>query len=97
MSCQLLNEILADSMILYSLYEKHHWLVRGHTFSPLHLPLDKHAEGQLEAGDQLELRGPIGGYFVWEPAHSRPPSLAGGGVGVAPLMAMLRHHAAAYA
>ena len=48
----------------------------------------------LEAGDQLELRGPIGGYFVWEPVDSRPTFLVGGGSGVVPLMAMLRHHAA---
>ncbi len=34
-SCQLLNPILADSIILYNLYKKHHWLVRGHTFYPL--------------------------------------------------------------
>jgi ferredoxin-NADP reductase len=48
----------------------------------------------LEAGDQLELRGPIGGYFVWEPCDTRPVLLVGGGSGVVPLMAMLRHHAA---
>ncbi|MBO0730110.1 MAG: ferredoxin reductase [Acidimicrobiaceae bacterium] len=48
----------------------------------------------IEAGDQLELRGPIGGYFVWEPADVRPVLLVGGGSGVVPLMAMLRQHAA---
>ena len=48
----------------------------------------------LDAGDQLELRGPVGGYFVWEPDDTRPVLLAGGGSGVVPLMAMLRHHAA---
>jgi ferredoxin-NADP reductase len=46
----------------------------------------------LEVGDQLELRGPIGGYFVWEPNDPRPVLLVGGGSGVVPLMAMLRHH-----
>jgi ferredoxin-NADP reductase len=46
----------------------------------------------LDAGDQLELRGPIGGYFVWEPDDTRPVLLVGGGSGVVPLMAMLRHH-----
>jgi ferredoxin-NADP reductase len=46
----------------------------------------------LEAGDQLELRGPIGGYFVWEPDDVRPVLLVGGGSGVVPLMAMLRLH-----
>jgi ferredoxin-NADP reductase len=49
---------------------------------------------ELDAGDQLELRGPIGGYFVWEPGDSRPTLLVGGGSGVVPLMAMLRQHAA---
>ncbi len=44
----------------------------------------------LEIGDKVELRGPIGGYFVWEPARGGPLGLIGGGSGVAPLMAMLR-------
>ena len=48
----------------------------------------------LEVGDQLELRGPIGGYFVWGGNDTRPVLLVGGGSGVVPLMAMLRHHAA---
>jgi ferredoxin-NADP reductase len=48
----------------------------------------------LDVGDQLELRGPVGGYFVWDGDDSRPVLLAGGGSGVVPLMAMLRHHAA---
>jgi len=48
----------------------------------------------LKVGDPLELRGPIGGYFVWEAADTRPVLLVGGGSGVVPLMAMLRHHAA---
>jgi ferredoxin-NADP reductase len=47
-----------------------------------------------EPGDQLDLRGPVGGYFVWEAGDSRPVLLVGGGSGVVPLMAMLRHHAA---
>ena len=46
-SCSALNRILADTMILYSLYKKHHWIVRGNTFFPLHLLLDKHAGEQL--------------------------------------------------
>jgi ferredoxin-NADP reductase len=41
-------------------------------------------------GDQIEIRGPIGGYFVWEPAMGGPVQLIGGGTGVVPLMAMLR-------
>jgi ferredoxin-NADP reductase len=48
----------------------------------------------LDVGDQLELRGPIGGYFVWDGDDDRPVLLLGGGSGVVPLMAMLRHHAA---
>ena len=50
--------------------------------------------GELRQGDQLELRGPIGGYFVWEPDRGGPLLLVGGGSGVVPLMAMLRHRAA---
>jgi ferredoxin-NADP reductase len=52
--------------------------------------------GELRTGDKLELRGPIGGYFVWRAgADQRPVLLIGGGSGVVPLMAMLRHRAAA--
>jgi ferredoxin-NADP reductase len=43
-------------------------------------------------GDQFELRGPIGGYFVWDGADAAPLLLVGGGSGLVPLMAMLRHH-----
>jgi ferredoxin-NADP reductase len=49
----------------------------------------------LRAGDRLELRGPIGGYFVWEAALGGPLLLVAGGSGIVPLMAMLRHRAAA--
>jgi ferredoxin-NADP reductase len=49
----------------------------------------------LMAGDKLELRGPIGGYFTWEEGDSGPLFLVGGGSGVVPLMAMIRHRAAA--
>ncbi|NML66845.1 oxidoreductase [Hymenobacter sp. RP-2-7] len=46
----------------------------------------------VQVGDQLEVRGPIGGYFVWPGAPDAPPLLlVGGGSGVVPLMAMLRH------
>ena len=44
-------------------------------------------------GDRLELRGPIGGYFVWEAALGGPLLLVAGGSGVVPLMAMARHRA----
>jgi ferredoxin-NADP reductase len=45
-------------------------------------------------GDQFELRGPIGGYFAWDASLERPLLLVGGGSGLVPLMAMLRHHQA---
>jgi ferredoxin-NADP reductase len=50
--------------------------------------------GELRPGDQLELRGPVGGYFVWEPGRGGPLLLVAGGSGVAPLMAMVRYRAA---
>jgi ferredoxin-NADP reductase len=49
----------------------------------------------LVIGDQVELRGPIGGYFVWEPDRGGPLGLIAGGSGVVPLMAMLRARVAA--
>jgi ferredoxin-NADP reductase len=45
---------------------------------------------ELTVGDQIELRGPIGGYFVWHPESDDPVQLIGGGSGVVPLMAILR-------
>src|SRR6266516_8233061 len=42
-------------------------------------------------GDRVEVRGPIGGYFVWEASQPDPLLLVGGGSGVVPLMAMIRH------
>jgi ferredoxin-NADP reductase len=49
--------------------------------------------GEMMVGDEVELRGPIGGWFVWHPEESRPILLFGGGSGVVPLMAMLRRRA----
>ena len=80
-SCELLNEILADSMVLSSLYKKHHWLVAGPTFYQLHLLFDKHAEEQNELIDQLAERvQSLGGIAVGDPRHAaeltsipRPP------------------------
>jgi ferredoxin-NADP reductase len=46
-------------------------------------------------GDQVEVRGPIGGYFVWQAAMGGPLLLVAGGSGVVPLMAMIRHRVAA--
>jgi len=48
----------------------------------------------LVVGDKLELRGPIGGYFVWDVDQGGPVLLVGGGSGVVPLMAMARHRRA---
>ncbi|MET0975604.1 MAG: ferredoxin reductase [Leifsonia sp.] len=52
---------------------------------------------ELMVGDRLEIHGPLGGWFVWEPdsAPGRPVQLIGGGSGVVPLVAMIRSHLAA--
>lgn len=47
----------------------------------------------VEVGDALEVRGPLGGWFVWRPEQPEPVLLIGGGSGVAPLIAMRRAHA----
>jgi ferredoxin-NADP reductase len=46
---------------------------------------------ELRTGDELELRGPIGGYFVWEPGDGGPLLLLAGGSGIVPLRSILRH------
>jgi starvation-inducible DNA-binding protein len=76
-----LNEILADSMVLYAHYKKYHWLVAGPTFYQLHLLFDKHAEEQTELIDLLAERvQSLGGIAVGDPRHAaelttidRPP------------------------
>ncbi|MFD7836381.1 Dps family protein [Streptomyces sp. NPDC059761] len=90
-ACQRLNRALADTQILYSLYKKHHWLMRGATFYSLHLMLDKHAEAQLAIVDALAERiQSLGGVAVADPRHvaeltaiPRPPD------GVEPVPVML--------
>jgi starvation-inducible DNA-binding protein len=80
-SCELLNPILADTMILYNLYKKYHWNVAGHTFYQLHLLFDKHAEEQLGLIDLVAERVQmLGGIAVGDPRHAaeltrieRPP------------------------
>ncbi|WP_144121926.1 Dps family protein [Catellatospora sichuanensis] len=80
-SCERLNQCLADSQILYSLYKKHHWLMRGPTFYQLHLLLDKHAGEQLELIDTIAERvQTLGGVAIGDPRHvaeitviKRPP------------------------
>ncbi|MFJ3618698.1 Dps family protein [Streptomyces iakyrus] len=81
-SCQRLNKALADTQILYGLYKKHHWLMRGATFYQLHLVLDQHAGEQLEIIDALAERvQSLGGVAVGDSRHvaeitsiPRPPN-----------------------
>ncbi|XOC83464.1 DNA starvation/stationary phase protection protein (plasmid) [Microvirga sp. M2] len=69
-SCQRLNQILADTQILYALYKKHHWLMRGATFYQLHLLLDKHAGEQVKLIDEVAERiQTLGGIAVGDPRH----------------------------
>ncbi len=69
-SCERLNRILADTQILYALYKKHHWLMRGPTFYQLHLLLDKHAGEQNELVDAIAERvQTLGGVAVGDPRH----------------------------
>jgi starvation-inducible DNA-binding protein len=80
-SSRLLNEILSDTMVLYNMYKKHHWLVAGPTFYMLHLLFDKHAEEQNELVDLVAERvQSLGGIAVGDPRHAaelttieRPP------------------------
>jgi ferredoxin-NADP reductase len=53
--------------------------------------------GELREGDRIEIRGPIGGYFVWEPGNGGPLLLLAGGSGIVPLMSMIRARARAEA
>src|SRR5579872_218555 len=81
-SCERLNQILADTQILYALYKKHHWLMRGATFYQLHLLLDKHAGEQNELIDSIAERvQTLGGVAIGDPRHvaeitriARPPN-----------------------
>jgi ferredoxin-NADP reductase len=71
------------------------------TSSSLELAIEKLETGEVspffhevaQIGDEIELRGPIGGHFVWQTSDGGPLLLAGAGSGVAPLMSMIRHHA----
>jgi ferredoxin-NADP reductase len=64
------------------------------------LAVDKLPDGEVSpylvdeviVGDQLELRGPLGGWFVWRPEQTEPVQLIAGGSGVVPLVAMIRAH-----
>jgi starvation-inducible DNA-binding protein len=69
-SCTLVNQILADTIILYHLYKKHHWMMRGYTFYQLHLLLDKHASEQIELIDAMGERvQTLGGVAIADPRH----------------------------
>jgi ferredoxin-NADP reductase len=65
----------------------------------IELTIDRLADGEVspyfhdvvEVGDEVELRGPFASYFVWRGTEPGPVVLVGGGSGVVPLMAMLRH------
>lgn len=67
----------------------------------LELAVDEVPDGEVSpylvedvrAGDELEVRGPIGAYFVWTPAQTEPVQLIAGGSGIVPLLAMVRDHA----
>lgn len=66
------------------------------------LTVEKIEEGEVSPylldvlipGDRMEVRGPIGGYFVWEGSREDPLLLVAGGSGIVPLMAMIRHRTA---
>ncbi len=68
----------------------------------IQLAIDKVPDGEVspylvdvaEVGDLLEIRGPLGGWFVWEPDDAHAVQLIGGGSGIVPLMAMIRAHQA---
>ncbi|MFJ7593435.1 Dps family protein [Streptomyces sp. NPDC097617] len=69
-ACQRLNHVLADTQILYALYKKLHWLMRGATFYSLHLMLDEHAGKQLAIVDALAERvQSLGGVAAADPRH----------------------------
>lgn len=67
------------------------------------LAIDKLPDGEVSpylvddviVGDQVEFRGPLGGWFVWRPTDTQPVQLIGGGSGIVPLVAMIRAHEAA--
>jgi starvation-inducible DNA-binding protein len=66
-----LNPILADTVILWALYKKTHWLMRGATFYQLHLLMDKHAEVQLTLIDTIAERiQTLGAIAVGDPRHA---------------------------
>lgn len=77
-------------------------LASGAGVRPISITVDRLADGEvspylvdgLEVGHRIEVRGPIGAWFVWRPDDPRPVQLIAGGSGLVPLMAMIRTHAA---
>lgn len=68
-NCAMLNQLLADTITLYSMYKKAHWQVKGHTFYQLHLLYDKHAAEQLALVDMIAERiQMLGGVATGMPA-----------------------------
>src|SRR5262245_34882733 len=73
----------------------------GNAGSAIELAIERMDDGEVSAyfhdiamvGDTIEMRGPIGGRFVWEAADGGPILLLGGGSGLVPLMSMIRHRA----
>jgi ferredoxin-NADP reductase len=71
--------------------------------APLEITVQRVADGEVSpylvevarTGDQFEVRGPVGGFFTWEPSNGGPVLAIAGGSGVVPLMAMARTHAGA--
>jgi starvation-inducible DNA-binding protein len=68
-SVELLNQLLADTMVLRDLYKKHHWQSSGHTFYQLHQLFDKQFQEQSELVDQLAERIQILGGLSLAMAH----------------------------
>src|SRR5690606_35562316 len=83
--------------------EKTRNLDRGVGSSTVEITVQRMPHGELSTwlcdiamvGDQFEIKGPVGGYFVWEPSQTDPVLLVAGGSGIVPLMAMCRARAAA--
>jgi len=78
----MLNQLLADSITMYSLYKKHHWQVAGPTFYQLHLLFEKHAEEILETvdfiGERIQALGGVAIAMPFDVAEmtkiERPPT-----------------------
>jgi len=78
--------------------ERSYSIATPHDGERLELTVEEIVDGEVSPylteearpGDELEIRGPVGGWFVWNPDHPGPVLLVGGGSGVVPLRAMIR-------